>query len=196
MRLRSGSVRQWHWISSAIGLTGLLFFAVTGVTLNHSGQLESPADTQNAEWQLPAPLLEQLKAQPEDADTLPIEVQHWLGQILDLPVQVLEQATDYSLELELSPRTQMSIQIDLETGQVFSETTTQGWVSFFNDLHTNRHGSLAWSWFIDFFAASCIIFSLSGLLLLKRQASGRTTTWPLVGLGLVIPVVLTVFFLH
>lgn len=27
-------LHQWHWISAALGLTGLLLFAVSGVTLN------------------------------------------------------------------------------------------------------------------------------------------------------------------
>src|SRR5690606_6670340 len=34
-------VRQWHWISSAICLVGMLGFAVTGITLNHAGAIES-----------------------------------------------------------------------------------------------------------------------------------------------------------
>ena len=28
---------QWHWISSAISLIGLILFAITGFTLNHAG---------------------------------------------------------------------------------------------------------------------------------------------------------------
>jgi hypothetical protein len=33
-------------------------------------------------------------------------------------------------------------------------------------------------------------------LLLQRYAAGRPTTWPLVGLGLVIPVLLALLFIH
>jgi len=32
---------QWHWITSAVCLVGMLLFAFTGITLNHSGSLES-----------------------------------------------------------------------------------------------------------------------------------------------------------
>ena len=34
-------LRQWHWISSAISLMGLLLFSVTGFTLNHAAQIEA-----------------------------------------------------------------------------------------------------------------------------------------------------------
>lgn len=201
MRLRLGSARQWHWISSAIGLAGLLFFATTGITLNHSGQLESPLEVRQQEWQLPETLHARLQqqVQQESPETLPEGLQLWLEQQLAISLaEVTPEWTDegLSLELRLSPRTGLSLRIDAETGKAFGEFATQGWVSFFNDLHTNNHNSVAWSWFIDGFAISCIFFCLSGLLLLKRQAYGRPTTWPFVGLGLLIPLVLLLFFLH
>ena len=34
-------MRQWHWISAAVCLIGMLLFAVTGITLNHSGTIEA-----------------------------------------------------------------------------------------------------------------------------------------------------------
>ncbi|NIV36045.1 MAG: hypothetical protein GWN58_43325, partial [Anaerolineae bacterium] len=37
MRLWLGTLRQWHWISSALCLVGMLLFSVTGITLNHAG---------------------------------------------------------------------------------------------------------------------------------------------------------------
>jgi len=43
---------------------------------------------------------------------------------------------------------------------------------------------------------ACVIFSITGLLLLHRHAAGRPTTWPLTALGLVIPVVLALLFIH
>ena len=41
---RAGWMRtlyQWHWISSALSLVGMLLFAVTGFTLNHAADIES-----------------------------------------------------------------------------------------------------------------------------------------------------------
>ena len=34
-------MRQWHWISAAVCLIGMLLFAITGITLNHASQIES-----------------------------------------------------------------------------------------------------------------------------------------------------------
>ena len=34
-------LHQWHWISSAICLIGMLMFAITGFTLNHAAQIEA-----------------------------------------------------------------------------------------------------------------------------------------------------------
>src|SRR5690554_7361054 len=32
---------QWHWISSALAVFGMMLFSVTGITLNHAGQIAS-----------------------------------------------------------------------------------------------------------------------------------------------------------
>ena len=64
MYFRLGTLRQWHWISSALCLVGMLLFAVTGITLNHAGQIESKPQVQSRAAQLPAPLLATLQAEP------------------------------------------------------------------------------------------------------------------------------------
>jgi len=46
------------------------------------------------------------------------------------------------------------------------------------------------------FAAACIVFTLTGLLLLQLHARHRPSTWPLVGFGLALPVAIALFFIH
>ncbi len=46
------------------------------------------------------------------------------------------------------------------------------------------------------FALACLVFSVTGLFLLKLHAAGRVATWPLVGLGLVVPLLLVILFIH
>ena len=41
-----------------------------------------------------------------------------------------------------------------------------------------------------------LVFCITGLLLLQMYAKGRSMTWPLVGLGLGIPVLLALVLIH
>ena len=54
-------LHEWHWISSAVCLIGMLLFAVTGFTLNHAGQIESKPKVESRDAQLPPDLLEKLQ---------------------------------------------------------------------------------------------------------------------------------------
>lgn len=76
------------------------------------------------------------------------------------------------------------------------ELTDRGWISYLNDLHKGRNAGQVWRLFIDLFAAACFIFCVTGLLLLNLHARHRPMTWPAVGLGLVIPALLALFFIH
>ena len=76
------------------------------------------------------------------------------------------------------------------------EVTTRGWIAYLNDLHKGRHTGTAWSWFLDLFAGAAVIFCLTGLLLLQLHAPRRPSTWPVVGLGFVLPMLLIVLFIH
>jgi len=88
------------------------------------------------------------------------------------------------------------LRVDLASGKVEYEKTDRGWVSYFNDLHKGRNTGTAWSWFIDIFAVACLVFCITGLFLLQLHAGNRPVTWPLVGLGLVAPLVLAIIFIH
>ncbi len=86
--------------------------------------------------------------------------------------------------------------MSLGDGEVEYERTDRGWISYLNDLHKGRHTGAAWSWFIDIFAAAALVFSITGLFILKMHAGNRPFTWPMVGMGLVIPVLLALLFIH
>ena len=49
---------------------------------------------------------------------------------------------------------------------------------------------------VDVFAVACTIFALTGLGLMVLHAKGRPSTWPLAALGLLIPVVIALIFIH
>lgn len=192
-----GTLRQWHWISSALCLAGMLLFAVTGITLNHASGIEAQPQVRTLELQLPEELASLL---PEAArqQQLPSPLHDWLEQRLEL--QFDQSAAEWSAdEVYLGmpkPGGDAWMTLDLQTGEVFFEATDRGWIAYANDLHKGRHSGAAWSWFIDIFAGVCVVFSLTGLLLLQRQARNRPSTWPVTGLGLLIPVLIALLFIH
>jgi len=194
------TLHQWHWISSALCLLGMLLFAVTGLTLNNASLIDANPTVTIRQSQLPPALLGQLKAASSDAGhaAVPAPVARWLDSALD--VQVAGRAPEWSPdELYVSlPRAggDAWLSVDLADGAVEYERTDRGWVAYLNDLHKGRHTGAAWSWFLDVFAVACLVFSLTGLVLLQMHAGQRTATWPMVGLGLLIPLVLALLFIH
>lgn len=197
MRLWLGTLRQWHWISSALCLVGMLLFAITGITLNHAAQIEASPRITEHQAHLPDALRTMLLAGSPDAG-LPAQLRAWLEN--ELNIKLADHGaewTDGELYIALPrPGGDAWLSLELESGELLYESTDRGWVSYLNDLHKGRNTGAAWSWFIDIFAVACVVFSVTGLLLLQRHAAGRPITWPLVGLGLVVPVLLALLFIH
>lgn len=197
------TLHQWHWISSALSLVGMLLFAITGITLNHAGQIESRPVVTNQKAVLPAGLLAPLKAfaeaepPPKDAK-LPQPVQAWLATQMKIATEGkdVEWSPDEVYVALPRPGGDAWVRIALEDGAVEYELTDRGWISWFNDLHKGRHTGAVWFWFIDVFAVCCLVFCITGLFILKFHAANRPSTWPMIGFGLVLPALLAILFIH
>jgi hypothetical protein len=192
------TLHQWHWISSAVCLVGMLLFAVTGITLNHAAKIEGSPVVANRILALPAPLLPSLGGRDEGNAPLPSLVADWLDDQLDTATGTRDAEWSED-EVYLSmpgPGTDAWLSIQRADGAVEDERTRRGWISYFNDLHKGRNSGPAWGWFIDVFAIACVVFTLTGLFLLQMHARQRRMTWPYVGLGLLVPVLLALLFIH
>ena len=193
-----GTVRQWHWISSAVCLIGMLLFAITGITLNHAAQIQVKPQIATVEAEVPTELLLHLVIPVEEKAPLPENLVQWLTA--EHAIRAEDQLAEWSdEEIYLSlprPGGDAWLTIDITSGELLYEKTDRGWVSYFNDLHKGRNTGVVWFWFIDVFAVACMIFCITGLVLLYRHAGSRPTTWPMVGLGLVIPLLLALLFIH
>lgn len=195
------TLHEWHWVSSAICLIGMLLFAVTGFTLNHAGQIESKPRVTNAQAQLPAALLTQLQQQAQQSEPalqLAPAIQDWAKSQLqaDTSGRNVEWSADEAYVPLPRPGGDAWLRIGLEDGEAEFESTDRGWISYFNDLHKGRNSGQAWSWFIDIFAGACLVFCLTGLFILQMHAGRRPMTWPMVGLGLLIPALLALLLVH
>ena len=199
---------QWHWISSALCLIGMVLFAFTGITLNHAGQIESQPVVERLEGTVPADLLSPLRAEAEriadagKSGSKPSAISNNVAQWLktELGVSVLGAPVEWSSdEVYVSlarPGQDAWVSIDLATGLVETERTWRGWIAYLNDLHKGRHAGIGWTWFLDIFSVATLVFCFTGLMLLIVHAKRRKMTWPLVSLGFIIPALVAILLIH
>ena len=194
------TLHQWHWLSAAVCLVGMLGFAVTGITLNHAGQIGAEPLVVTRDATVPLELLAGDGVPAEDGAEAPLLLllRAWIAEHVD--VRVGARAAEWSeSEVYLSlprPGGDAWLSIDRESGELVYERTDRGWVSYLNDLHKGRNTGAAWRWFIDVFAIACLVFCMTGLVLLQFHAKQRAMTWPMVGAGLVIPLLLMLLLIH
>ena len=191
-------LHTWHWVSSASCLVAMLLFAVTGITLNHAGAIEGKPVVSERSATLPPPLLAALRATPKDKAPAPAGVAAWVGA--HLPADIAGKPAEWSDEEVYvalpRPGGDAWLSIDRASGKVAYELTDRGWLSYLNDLHKGRNAGEAWHWFIDAFAVACLAFCITGLILLQLHARHRPMTWPAVGLGFLVPVIIVILFVH
>jgi hypothetical protein len=193
---------KWHWISSAMCLVGMMLFAITGITLNHASQIEAKPSITRSQATAPAPVLAELRsfAESNDGAKLPLTPKagrwaqgHW-------KIDVAGATAEWSVEEVYIPLPRPGgdawLRIGLEDGAAEYELTDRGWVSWLNDLHKGRNTGKVWFWFIDVLAVACLVFCITGLLILKIHAQHRALTWPLVGFGLALPALIAILFIH
>ena len=133
------TLHQWHWISSALSLVGLLLFTVTGFTLNHAAQIEARPQVDRKTAQLTPALLALVKPAPgrdagRDAGDKPAEaalppaLADWVEATL--AIEVAGRAAEWSPEeiyLALPrPGGDAWLRIDRAEGALDYERTDRG----------------------------------------------------------------------
>jgi hypothetical protein len=195
------NLHQWHWISSALCLLGMLLFSVTGITLNHAGQIEARPQVVNRKAALPAALQAGLKqfaeAHADAKAPLPAALADWAGAsfAIDVRGKEAEWTADDAYVALPRPGGDAWLRLAADGGAEY-EQTDRGWISWLNDVHKGRNTGAVWSWFIDLFGAACLVFCITGFLILKFHAANRRSTWPVIGFGILLPVVLALLFIH
>jgi uncharacterized protein len=197
-------LHEWHWISSAICLLGLLLFSVTGITLNHSEQLDSAPRIRETLATVPVALLQQLVelgAEAEAAQStpaVPARLRDWAQETFGVDVSRANvEWSDREVYLSMQrPGGDGWISISLRNGGAKYQLTDRGWIAWMNDLHKGRYTGQAWAWFIDFVAGACLLFAITGLAIMTLHAGRRPATWPLVGIGVLVPLLIALLWLH
>jgi hypothetical protein len=172
---RSAAVFRWlHIYLSMISFAALLFFAFTGLTLNHPAWLGATEQfIRDDEGRIPA---EMLGADPDKlAIAERLRSTHRLrGAVADFQIDEFE-----CLVFFKGPGYAADVVIDRETGRYTLSETTTGWIAVMNDLHKGRNSGGGWSWVIDVSAGAMMLVSLSGFALLfyvrRRRLTGVAT---------------------
>ncbi|MFC0050499.1 PepSY-associated TM helix domain-containing protein [Rheinheimera tilapiae] len=174
--------RVLRWLHIYVSMTVLVvfvFFALTGITLNHPDwQLDAGKQSDSRQLQLPAALtglefsadqLQQAEQAKQIADWLRAEHQIQ-GAVFAFSYDPDEQL----LELDFKqPAGFANAQIALDSGVVELTAEFGGYLALLNDLHKGRYAGTAWKWLIDVVAIACLVFALSGFYLLWRQPARR-----------------------
>lgn len=179
-------VRWLHTYLSMFSLATLLFFSVTGITLNHPTWFFAGV-ARNAEYegQVDTDWVRLRDAGDPDSDpsagVAKLEVVEHLRQSHGIQGALAGfTADEYECVVTFKgPGYSADAFIDRESGDYQLTEVRHGLVALINDLHKGRDTGPAWSWVIDISAALMTVVSLSGLVLLfyikRRRALGLAT---------------------
>lgn len=170
----AAAVRWLHIYLSLLGFSAILFFSLTGVTLNHPDWfgLDAPRHAERA-GTLPATWL------GTDVDKLAIAerlraTHHLRGAVADFRIDDRELSLTFK-----GPAYAADVLVDRATGQYDLTVTEHGVVALINDLHKGRDSGRAWSALIDVAALLMAVSALTGLVLIfyirRRRFSGLAT---------------------
>ncbi|REL26905.1 peptidase [Thalassotalea euphylliae] len=150
------------YVSMAL-LSLMIFFSITGITLNHPEWFaDDQATVEEADFVVNPELLLP-STQGQLLDVL-LKQQHLNGNRLSI-----ERSDDELFISDKGPGRYLSLTIDLASGEAFKEATDYGYWALFNDLHKGRNSGGFWRFIIDLSAVLMIVFSITGFILALAQ---------------------------
>lgn len=166
--------RWLHIYLSMISFIIVLFFSITGLTLNHADFFQKNTSITQHKGILEPSWV-------NATDTLKIKkldiVEHFRntykvkGAVADF--RIYESEISFTFK---SPGYAADVFINRSDASYSLMETNQGLMGFINDLHKGRDTGKAWLWIIDISAILMTVISLSGLILLlyikKKRAAG------------------------
>jgi uncharacterized protein len=172
---RVAHLARWlHTYLSMLSFTILLFFAATGLTLNHAEWFEGQRNSARYQGTLDTAWMKSSdpKAVQEDKIVAYLRRVHGIkGAVSD--VHVDETQCEFLFK---GPGYEADASIDRTTGKYDLTVSRFGLIAVLNDLHKGRDTGDKWSAIIDFSAVLMMLVSLTGLTLIfflnKRRLFG------------------------
>ncbi|KAA0875352.1 PepSY-associated TM helix domain-containing protein [Nitrincola tapanii] len=182
-------MRPLHIYTSMGMLFVMLFFTLTGLTLNNRHWLPEPDQLYSIESELP---LVWSQTQLWQSDPMLAASQVWLWLKDENNISSGEIKFDWNedegmLTIDIRrPGSYSLIEVIPEESYLFIEEQSFGWLAILNDLHMGRYSGEIWSVFIDVAAIIMLLFTLTGMWLVLFHPKRRPRTLTLAGMGAAI----------
>ncbi|MEY4641795.1 MAG: hypothetical protein RLZZ227_1789 [Pseudomonadota bacterium] len=153
-----------HIYLSIALLIVLVFFSVTGITLNHATTMTAdPVTSTQTRDALP-----ELPRETDGSLTDSLALAAFLKQEFGVrrTQATLDQEEGLLIVDYRAPGATTYVEIDTRANTLRAETTDFGLVATLNDLHKARDTNVIWYWLVDTSAVLLVLFSLAGFVLL------------------------------
>ena len=168
--------RSIHAWLSAFAFLVLMFFSLTGLTLNHPEWFAAKPDAQEMSLQLSAAQLAEVRALDNPIDRLLqiVGTEHTvIGRL-----KSTELLDDEVMIRLTSPTGSTDISLLLDSGEVSVSTEKATTLSVLNDLHRGKEVGALWRWLIDISAVIVLLLSVAGyVLFFSLRARKVTSLW-------------------
>ena len=172
---KTAAFSRWlHIYLSMISFVVVLFFSVTGLTLNHATWFDGKEVEEKYKGKIPAEWVNTT----DTAQIKKLEIVELLrkkynikGYVSDFLIQDEQCSVSFK-----GPGYSADAFIDRKTGSFEMSELRMGLGAVMNDLHKGRDSGKGWGWLIDVSAVFLVLVSLTGLVMLlflkKKKVSG------------------------
>ncbi len=142
----------------------VLFFSITGITLNHAELFQSSVINNTTSGSIDS-------TWTNSPDSLTIDKLR-ISEYFRNKLHAQGAINDFHIDLHQisfafkGPGYEASVIINRKNGKYQFDETSYGLIGMLNDLHKGRDTGSAWAWFIDISAIFLILVSISGITLL------------------------------
>ena len=179
-------MRWLHVYVSMLSLLVVLFFAVTGITLNHPDWVFGSGETvTDVDGRFPA----DWKAGGEIDWLIVVEHLRAAHGVRGRVTDRLADARQGSVTFK-APGFSADCFFDADTGVYQMTVAEQGAIAVLNDLHRGRDAGRAWAWLIDVSGVFLTVLSLTGLGILFYLKKMRPSALVAAGTGAAVLLVL------
>ncbi len=178
VRRSVSAISRWlHIYLSMASFFILFFFAITGITLNHTEWFEDQQKTTNVKGRLDADWV----AVPDTNAIRKLEIVEWIRNKHHVAGAMSEFVIDED-QCTISfngPGYTADVFVERQSGSYELSETRTGLFGILNDLHKGRDSGKVWKWVIDISAVLMVLVSFTGLMMLwflkKKRVAGFLT---------------------